>query len=140
MNAAIMKKEKDTSLIIVNIIFIVSTILLVLKGAPYFYIITILAISSNYKEKAYIFTNIVALIISFITSINNGYEMVIVCSTFFLLKIISNFYIKNNVIKRMLPYVITNLVLFLIYLKYIYLHLIVHLILFLLPCTSVHIS
>lgn len=115
MKSRIIKKEKNLISIYIDLLFLLFTILLVLKGTPFFYVIVLLTISSNYKERTYALVNFVSIIIAFIISINKGYEMCIICASFFLFKIFSNFFIKSLNIKRMLPYILTNLIVFTIY-------------------------
>ena len=99
----------------IYLLFIFLSVFFVMKGKPYFFLITLLAISSNFKDKIYLFNNIVSLGVSLILSINSFYMVLIIDLMFFMFKIFSNIFVKKNMIRRNFAYVSTSLTVFLFY-------------------------
>lgn len=71
---------------------------------PFF--IVLLSLSSNYHFKSYLSVNIISLLLSFLFSYEYGFLITIMLSTFFLLKMICNFFISKTIFKNYLPFIL----------------------------------
>ena len=108
-------KEKNVVFILKTIIFIFISAILILKGEPYFLLVMLYALLSSYDERIYIISNCSSIVLGYILSIDQGNMVVLISALFLLFKLFVAFFIKNQKAKRIMPYVLSSLILFLIY-------------------------